>query len=228
MLAIDSQRILPGYTYGDIYIYIYIFVCIYKDGLTDRQAHRQTEIQVKIIHIIMHNWNRHQDAYIVDKCCTKFEFTIPSVYSTYTHNIQNTIDIRMPTWFTSNAHCSISLHLVYIPRYTYTSANTQTTTDQDVYLVHEWCILFKPNIPGVCSHKHTTLHTNYYRHEALCMVHKWCTQFEFTIPSAYSTNAHTYFSTHYTHHDSCIIHNWCRLFDSNIPGVYSSIHTHIT
>ena len=100
---------------------------------------------------------------------------------------------------------------------------------QDAYVIHKWCTLFEPTIPGVCSHIYTTLHTNCCRHQDVCMVHRWCTLFEFTIPSVYYTYTHQIIlNLYYRRQDSCVVHRLCTLFEFTIPCVYSYIHIRIS
>ena len=64
------------------------------------------------------NYYIHQDAWVVQKWRTVFQFTIPNIHThTNTHRTQTTIDIRMNACFTSDVHCLSPLSPVYIPQY---------------------------------------------------------------------------------------------------------------
>ena len=63
---------------------------------------------------------RHRDAYMIHKWCTVRVHNIKFTCHTHTHiKLKLTIDIRMHTWFTSDAHSMSTLSRVYIPTYTH-------------------------------------------------------------------------------------------------------------
>ena len=123
-------------------------------------------------------------------------------------------------------HGSRVMHTVPSVYYTY----TYTHDIQDACVVHKWCTLFQPTIPGECHHIHTTLctdYTNYCRHSWARIVQKWCWLLEFTIKSVY-THICTGYPNYYRHQAACMVHKRRTPFESTIPREYSTYTPHNT
>ena len=186
---------------------------------------------------------RHQDACMVHKSCTLLEFTIPSVHVTLinTHIILKlTIDIRMYTWFTSDAHCTSPLSPVYIPTYTHTTFWTTCYRHQETCMVNKWfrCsqsqvyiprthqIILKTQLTSGCMHGSQVMHTARVNNPK-CLFHKHTHTHDtqntkhISIHAWFASYAHRcnplcrlYILTYtYTCHPTLKLHKLCTLID---------------